>query len=306
MGLIHSPGQAIQFLLITGLRLIRQRMKSATSHWAAIFIGIILSPFAVAALAASGHKSLPTLVSADGGVENTMNLTIPQIPPNIRMALNLTAEQESSIGAVLAQHSSETQVLNRQVQEARLSLNEVVMSNMLDQAALKQSTQDLITAWSSLIESESQVGSQARSFLTPTQVATYNRLRDHMRSRERQIPHVPLARIGDPIVKSITFTAQQDEGRNAVFRKYQQQSTDANRLVFDKNVALEKGIMSESFDDSSVKLLTREYADARAGLLTLQIGVFVELRNLMTAEQIARFLELSRQNNGRLGRFTLP
>jgi len=304
MRLSHSLMQAIRSPMTVLMFLGRQ--KQNISGLCAVMCIVIVSAFAVAALPALDHLSLPAFVSADGGGDNIMSLTIPQIPPNIRAALNLTGEQESNIGAVLARHNSESQVLNRQLQEARLGLNEAVMGNVLDQNAIRQRTQDLISAWSSLIESESQVGTQARSFLTPTQIETYNRLRDDMRAREPRIPEIPLARIGDPIVRSIAFTAQQAEERNAVLRKHQEQSADANRLVFAKKVALEKAIMSEPFDESNVKVLTREYSDAQAGLVTLQIAVFVELRSSMTGAQVARFLELSQQENGRLGRFTLP
>jgi Spy/CpxP family protein refolding chaperone len=233
-----------------------------------------------------------------------MDYLVPLIEPETMVALNPTADQESSIKVVIANHRADRGMLGKKVREARDELREEVMRPRFDQGMVDQRAQALIEASSAATAAEFEVYALARGYLTPEQIKTCNSLQDRIRSNQaRHIPELPLSLVGEPVLKSIRFTKEQDEERIALLRYRQEENSVAHQQLFRSRAALERAILSDDYDESLVSGLTQEYQVAQASLIKLQVTFFVELRRIMTPRQIDRFMKLSQNERGK---FSVP
>jgi Spy/CpxP family protein refolding chaperone len=108
-----------------------------------------------------------------------------------------------------------------------------------------------------------------------------------------QLP--PNAQPGGDLISHLNLSPEQLEKIKAIGAEQRVERQNAARRIKDAERLLDDAIYVDNADESVITARAKEVADARAEMVRLQAIREARIRRILTAEQLATFLELRRQ-----------
>lgn len=96
------------------------------------------------------------------------------------------------------------------------------------------------------------------------------------------------------IMRAIGLRPDQVTRMNEIRRSFDDEVIASGRRIRETRRALDRAIMSESFDQELFDRQAEEYAKAQADNVRLQARIRAQIRGVLTPEQVIRFNELER------------
>lgn len=97
------------------------------------------------------------------------------------------------------------------------------------------------------------------------------------------------------IMREINLTPVQRQQIQQIRRNHDDQMIAGGRRVRQARLLLDQAIMSEHYDDAQVNRLAQQLARAQADQVLLRARIRAEVRQVLTTEQVTRFLEIQRE-----------
>jgi Spy/CpxP family protein refolding chaperone len=97
------------------------------------------------------------------------------------------------------------------------------------------------------------------------------------------------------VMQAIGLTPEQRQRMQQIQRDHEEERIVAGRRLREARRALDRAIMSERYDEMTVKRATDELANAQADRIRIESRVRSEIRGILTTEQINRFHQLERE-----------
>jgi Spy/CpxP family protein refolding chaperone len=109
-----------------------------------------------------------------------------ELQRRLMQAIGLTPEQHQRMQEIRRSHEDEAITAGRRLRQARQALDRAIMSEPYDEAAVRQSTEELAAAQADRIRLESRIRAQVRGVLTPDQVIRFHQLERQIRREMRE------------------------------------------------------------------------------------------------------------------------
>jgi Spy/CpxP family protein refolding chaperone len=109
-----------------------------------------------------------------------------ELQRRLMQAIGLTTEQHQHMQEIRRSHEDEAITAGRRLRQARLALDRAIMSEPYNEAAVRQTTEELAAAQADKIRLESRIRAQVRGVLTSDQVIRFHQLERQMRREMRQ------------------------------------------------------------------------------------------------------------------------
>jgi Spy/CpxP family protein refolding chaperone len=97
------------------------------------------------------------------------------------------------------------------------------------------------------------------------------------------------------VMQAIRITDYQRTRMQDIRRGHDDELINAGRRLRQARTALDRAIMSPSFDQGAIQRATEELASAQADKIRLDSRIRVEVRNVLTTEQLVRFHVVERE-----------
>ena len=97
------------------------------------------------------------------------------------------------------------------------------------------------------------------------------------------------------LMRAIGLTPEQHTRMQEIRRGYDDEVIAAGRRLRQARRSLDLAIMSERYDEATVRRATDELAAAQADKVRLESKIRAEVRSVMTSDQVTRFHQLERQ-----------
>ncbi|HEX8184040.1 MAG TPA: hypothetical protein VF747_04795 [Blastocatellia bacterium] len=97
------------------------------------------------------------------------------------------------------------------------------------------------------------------------------------------------------LMQAIGLTPEQHQRMQEIRRGHEDEAIAAGRRLRQARQALDRAIMSEPYNDASVRQATEELAAAQADKIRLESRIRAQVRGVLTSEQVLRFHQLERQ-----------
>ena len=109
-----------------------------------------------------------------------------ELQRRLMQAIGLTPEQHQRMQEIRRGHEDEAITTGRRLRQARQALDRAIMSEPYNEAAVRQSTEELVAAQADKIRLESRIRAQVRGVLTSDQVIRFHQIERQMRREMRQ------------------------------------------------------------------------------------------------------------------------
>jgi Spy/CpxP family protein refolding chaperone len=109
-----------------------------------------------------------------------------ELQRRLMQAIGLTPEQHQRMQEIRRSHEDEAITTGRRLRQARQSLDRAIMSEPYNEAAVRQTTDELVAAQTDKIRLESRIRAQVRGVLTSDQVIRFHQIERRMRREMRE------------------------------------------------------------------------------------------------------------------------
>jgi Spy/CpxP family protein refolding chaperone len=110
-----------------------------------------------------------------------------------------------------------------------------------------------------------------------------------------KLPPAQQQRMRAEILRQIRLTPEQQMRLMEIRRSHEDELISAGRRVRQARQALEQAIMNEHYDEALIRRRAEELAAAQAESIKLQAQIRAEVRKVLTADQVRRYVELERE-----------
>ena len=97
------------------------------------------------------------------------------------------------------------------------------------------------------------------------------------------------------LMQAIGLTPEQRQRMQDIRRGHEDEAISTGRRLRQARQALDRAIMSEPYNDASVRQATEELAAAQADKIRLESRIRAQVRGVLTPDQVIRFHQLERQ-----------